>query len=135
MEARIRRELGDPVADIVMGCSDAVAVPGEPKAPWPVRKQEYLQHLADETDADVLLVSACDKLHNLRSIIADLRTIGPALWDRFGQKDPAMHLWYYRSLAASYHGRVPAVLCEELDRLVADMAAKASPAASQAAGT
>jgi GTP pyrophosphokinase len=127
MEARIRREFGDRVADIVMGCSDAVAVAGQAKPPWRDRKAEYLQRLAGEEDADVLLVSACDKLHNLRSILADLRAIGPALWDRFSEKDPAAQLWYYQSLAACYHGRVPAALSEELDRVVADVKAMAVP--------
>ena len=126
-ETRIRREFGDRVADIVMGCSDAVAVAGQAKPPWRVRKTNYLQRLADEEDADVLLVSACDKLHNLRSIVADLRAIGPALWDRFTMKDPAAQLWYYKSLAACYHSRVPAALSEELDRVVADVEAMAVP--------
>jgi GTP pyrophosphokinase len=79
-----------------MGCSDAVAVPGQPKPPWRDRKAAYLDRLAGEDDPDVLLVSACDKLHNARAIIADLRAIGSALWDRFTQADPAAQLWYYQ---------------------------------------
>lgn len=118
MEQRIRGELGGRVAGIVMGCSDAVAVPGQAKAPWRERKAAYLDRLAAEADPDVLLVSACDKLHNARSVAADLRAIGPALWDRFTQKDPVAHIWYYQSLAAAYRGRVPAGLSAELDRTV-----------------
>jgi len=120
--ARIRREFGDRVAGIVLGCSDAVAVPGMPKPPWRERKQRYVERVAAEADQDVLLVSACDKLHNSRTIVADLRELGPALWDRFGQHDPAAHLWYYRSLAACYAGRVPSGLSAELTRVVAEMA-------------
>jgi hypothetical protein len=75
----------------------------------------------------VLLVSACDKLHNLRSIVADLRALGPALWDRFSEKDPATQLWYYQSLVACYHGKVPAALSQELDRVLADVKAMAVP--------
>ena len=127
MEIRIRREFGDRVADIVMGCSDAVAVAGQAKPPWRDRKAGYLQRLADEEDADVLLVSACDKLHNLRSIVADLRAVGPELWDRFSEKDPVAQLWYYQSLVACYHGRVPFALSEELNRVVADVKAMAVP--------
>jgi len=130
MEQRIRGECGDHVAGIVMGCSDAVAVPGQAKPPWRVRKAAYLAHLAREQDTDVLLVSACDKLHNARSIAADLRAIGPALWDRFSQSDPAAHLWYYQSLAAAYHGRVPPGLSAELDRtvsLIRSLAAREQP--------
>jgi (p)ppGpp synthase/HD superfamily hydrolase len=121
MEQRIREEFGDHVAGIVMGCSDAVAVPGQPKPPWRDRKAAYLDRLAGEDDPDVLLVSACDKLHNARAIVADLRAVGPALWDRFTQADPAAQLWYYQSLASCYQGRVPPALSDELNRTIRQM--------------
>jgi GTP pyrophosphokinase len=124
-EARIRREFGPLVANTVVGCSDAVAVPGEAKAPWRERKEGYIRHLSDETSPSVLLVSACDKLHNARSIVADLRTSGAAMWGRFSQRDPAEHLWYYQSLADGYLGRVPEALTAELNRVLADMRALA----------
>ena len=75
--------------------------------------------LASETDPDVLLVSACDKLHNTRSVLADLRAEGSAVWQRFNQPDPAVQLWYYSSLADIYrdHGLDPR-LQAELDRTV-----------------
>ena len=124
-EARIRREFGPLIADTVVGCSDAVAVPGEAKAPWRERKERYLRHLSDESSPCVLLVSACDKLHNARSIVADLRASGAAVWGRFSQRDPAEHLWYYQSLADCYAGRVPEALAAELNRVLADMRALA----------
>jgi len=124
-QARIRSELGDQVADIVVGCSDAIAVSGEAKAPWRERKERYIRHLAGETDPRVLLVSACDKLHNARSIVTDLRATGAAVWGRFSQRDPAEHLWYYQSLAGCYAGRVPDELAAELNRTLADMRALA----------
>ncbi len=86
----------------MVGCSDTIAVPGQPKPSWHERKFTYLQRLAEEHDQDVLLVSACDKLHNARSILADLRAVGPGLWDRFSENDPATQLWCYQSLAAAY---------------------------------
>jgi GTP pyrophosphokinase len=120
-EARIRRDFGDRVGDIVMGCSDAVGVPGQPKPPWRERKDAYITRLAHEGDSDVLLVSACDKLHNARSIVADLRSIGPALWDRFSQNDPAAQLWYYDTLAGSYQGRVPPALADAVSDAISQM--------------
>jgi (p)ppGpp synthase/HD superfamily hydrolase len=129
-QARILGEFGARVADTVAGCSDAVAVPGEAKAPWRERKERYIRHLAGETDPRVLLVSACDKLHNARSIVADLHAIGAAVWERFSQRDPAQHLWYYQSLAGCYAGRVPDGLAAELDRVLADMQALAHGDAS-----
>ena len=120
-EAAIRRDFGDHVAGIVLGCSDAIGGVGQVKQPWRDRKTAYLVHLAAEHDPDILLVSACDKLHNARAILADLRAVGPALWDRFNEKDPAMHVWYYQSLADSYSGRVPVSLNRELTRVVAEI--------------
>lgn len=120
-QARIRREFGDHVTDIVVGCSDAVAVPGQPKPPWRDRKTAYIKGLRGDTDPDVLLVSACDKLHNARTILTDLRAVGPAVWDRFSQHDPAAQLWYYQSLADCYQGRVVPGLSEELNRVIAEM--------------
>lgn len=125
-EARIRRGFGGHVADIVLGCSDAVAVPGTPKPPWRERKAAYIERLAREDDPDVLLVSACDKLHNARAIVADLHAAGAAVWDRFSQHDPAAQLWYYQSLASRYHGRVPSALSGALDDTVSQMRALAA---------
>ena len=126
-QARIRREFGDRIAAIVAGCSDAVAVPGQGKPPWRVRKEAYIARMAADGDSDVLLVSACDKLHNARAIVADLRTVGPVVWDRFSQPDPASHLWYYESLAACYRGRVPNRLADDLGRVLADMRTLTDP--------
>ncbi len=121
MATLIQDEFGEHVGGIVLACSDAIGMVGQAKAPWRDRKSSYLVHLVDQEDSDVLLVSACDKLHNARAIVADLRTIGPALWTRFSQHDPAAHLWYYRSLAACYVNRVPAPLASELDRVIDQM--------------
>lgn len=124
-EARIRAEFGGHVADTVLGCSDAAGIPGQAKPPWRERKEAYLRRLAASPNRDVLLVSACDKLHNARSIVADLRATGPAMWERFTVTDPAQQLWYYQSLAACYPGRVPPALADEVTRTVNEMRALA----------
>ena len=48
-----------------------------------------------------LLVSACDKLHNARSIVADIRTIGEEVFDRFSATHEQT-IWYYRRLAGVF---------------------------------
>ena len=122
IERQIRDAFGDHVTSIVLGCSDSAAVPGQQRPPWRERREQYLAHLAEEASPDVLLVSACDKLHNTRSILADLRDVGPDVWDRFTFSGPDAQLWYYQSLADSYRGRVHPGLSSELDRTVADIA-------------
>lgn len=116
----IRARFGGTVADIVDGCTDAYV---EPKPPWRARKEAYLAHLASGSPS-VRLVSASDKLHNARTILADLRVHGPALWVRFtAGRDGS--LWYYRALVQAFeaHGRTP--LVGELDRTVQEIEAVA----------
>ena len=119
---RIEEQFGPRVARIVMACSDAIAVPGQPKPPWRQRKETYLRHLA-EADEDALLVSACDKVHNAGSILADLRGEGDAVWDRFTVKDPRMQLWYYASVSEIVTRRLPGPLTAELGRIVEELSA------------
>ncbi len=61
---------------------------------WKIRKTESIKHLASASE-DAKLVAFGDKLSNLRAIAADYRRLGDALWERFNQKDPAEHAWYY----------------------------------------
>ena len=109
---------GERVAGIVRDCSDAEPKEGEEKENWRPRKERYLTGLAHHPD-DSLLVSNADKLHNARSILADYRIHGEALWSRFtaGGED---QLWYYRSLAALFHDR-GTPLAAELERVVTEL--------------
>jgi (p)ppGpp synthase/HD superfamily hydrolase len=116
----IRGRFGDAVADIVKGCSDTFE---NPKPPWRQRKEAYLEHLAGASDG-VRLVSAADKLHNARSLVADLRQQGEAIFDRFnGKKDGT--LWYYREVVRALEQGGGTPLVEELRRVVAEMHALA----------
>jgi (p)ppGpp synthase/HD superfamily hydrolase len=123
---RIATDFGERVARIVMACSDAVAVPGEPKPPWRERKEQYLHHLDANADPAVLLVSACDKLHNASSILADLRIEGDVVWQRFTVTEPHAQLWYYTSVAEVLQRRLPGPLTDELGHVVKDIEARVS---------
>ena len=89
----VRRRFGQRVAKVVDGCTDADTYP---KPPWRERKEKYLRHLKT-ADADTRLVSAADKLNNVRSILSDYRAVGESVWSRFnGGREGT--LWYYRTL-------------------------------------
>jgi (p)ppGpp synthase/HD superfamily hydrolase len=89
----VREQFGENVADIVMGCTDATEIP---KPPWKERKQAYVHDLVLASPS-VLLVSACDKLHNARSLVLALRHEGEAAWRIFkGGREGT--LWYYRAI-------------------------------------
>lgn len=113
---RIRAEFGDPVARVVEECSDSF---GEPKPPWRERKQAYLEHLEQASEA-ALDVSLADKLHNVRTIVVDYRAVGERLWDRFNAGRDEV-LWYYRSLAAAFARLRPGPLATELGGAVAEL--------------
>jgi (p)ppGpp synthase/HD superfamily hydrolase len=115
----IRNKFGDSVAKIVDGCTDADETP---KPPWRERKERYIEHLK-ESDSPTRLVSASDKLHNTRAILADLRRHGSEVFERFiGKKDGT--LWYYRALVTAFreHGD-HTDLIDELDRVVTEIEA------------
>jgi (p)ppGpp synthase/HD superfamily hydrolase len=104
--AAIRQNYGTDVARIVEDCSDALPAVGAKKPAWLQRKKRYLGHLRT-VDKSAMLVSAADKLYNLRSICADYREIGDQVFERFkmdGNKR-ALTLWYYQSLLNVYIDR------------------------------
>jgi (p)ppGpp synthase/HD superfamily hydrolase len=93
MLQEVRRRFGSRVAKIVDGCTDADSYP---KPPWRERKEKYIARLKKE-NAETRLVSAADKLNNIRSILSDYRALGESVWSRFnGGRDGT--LWYYRTL-------------------------------------
>jgi (p)ppGpp synthase/HD superfamily hydrolase len=93
MLREVRRRFGARVAKVVEGCTDADSFP---KPPWRERKENYISHLK-KVDADTRVVSAADKLNNVRSILSDYRAIGESVWSRFnGGREGT--LWYYRTL-------------------------------------
>ena len=63
---------GERVAGIVRECSDSEE---DPKPSWKERKAAYLEALPHHSRS-AILVSNADKLHNLRTIVADYRQIG-----------------------------------------------------------
>ena len=112
----IRSKFGERVARMVDGCTDSDQTP---KPPWRQRKESYLQRVQRE-EADVLLISAADKLYNVREILMDVRENGRAVWERFtGGREGS--LWYYRALAGAFRGRAPDPLVDELDRAVSEL--------------
>jgi len=109
MLKEVRRRFGARVAKVVDGCTDADTYP---KPPWRERKEKYLRHLK-KADADTRLVSAADKLNNVRSILADYREVGEYVWSRFnGGRDGT--LWYYRALLEEFLRRSPNRITREL---------------------
>lgn len=117
-EAELVDAFGPRVARIVVACTDSHETP---KPPWKARKTAYLGELRDKP-SDVKLVSACDKLHNARSIARDLAdpSVGAGVWSRFtAPRDET--LWYYRSLVDALRQGFPHHVVDELAAVVAEL--------------
>jgi len=112
----IEAKFGPRVAGVVRACSDTDV---QPKPPWQARKEAYLAHL-EQADADTLLVSCADKLHNARAIGMDLRTHGPAMLRRFNAP-PGGTAWYYQALAEVFARRMPGPLARELALVASEL--------------
>lgn len=98
----IRTRLGEDVLRLEEGCTDGVPDATGEKEPWAILKERHVAHLKTVPD-DVLMVSACDKLHNLRSILCDLKN-GEAVFERFSvPKDKT--LWCCDTLVTIFEAR------------------------------
>jgi len=125
MLKEVRRRFGARVARVVDGCTDADT---DPKPPWRERKEKYIARLKKE-NADTRLVSAADKLNNVRSILSDYRAIGESVWSRFnGGREGT--LWYYRTLRDEFLHHKPNRITRDFDLAVNDLELLVSPANS-----
>ena len=125
-EAEIRARFGEHVARVVVACSDGVDGPRD-ETDWKKRKQRYLHHLEhDELPDGTLRVAAADKLHNARSILADLRDHGPGVWARFHAAG-AEQAWYYGELRRVLEAlHADSVVTRELSRVIGELEAEIS---------
>jgi (p)ppGpp synthase/HD superfamily hydrolase len=111
----VRRMFGARVANIVEGCTDTFV---EPKPDWIERKNAYIDEVK-HADDETRLVSASDKLHNVRTILSDYRKDGETIWTRFkGKKEGT--LWYYRTLSDDF-ARKPNRITRELELAVQEL--------------
>lgn len=112
----IEKRFGLEVRQIVEACSDST---GGPKGEWEPRKLAYIAQIQQKSSR-IALVSVADKVHNARSIVADLRRIGVEVFDRFtGGREGT--IWYYSELSRTFNEFHPSFLATELERLVVDM--------------
>jgi (p)ppGpp synthase/HD superfamily hydrolase len=122
-------KFGSAVGEIVAACSDSVASDASQKAPWLERKQKHLEHLRS-VDRAVALVTAADKLHNLRAQIRDVRRLGANTMTRFNAS-PAQIICYNREIAiaiAKYRDSAPIGELEEATTILAHLLGVEAPA-------
>jgi hypothetical protein len=127
---RFGASAGGAIHAIVDACSDRApgAEPSEQRdaSTWVDRKTAYLDELqGTDVPRSVLLVSASDKLANVRSTFSDLAAgRGLAVWDTSNAPEPkrAWQLWYHRSLAEAFRTRLDGPLPGLLSDAVSELA-------------
>lgn len=95
----IEKRFGKRVAALVASESEE-KYPGEDKSlTWKRRKEDSLVVLKNSTDIGIKMLWLADKLANMRSLAREYSERGEEMWKKLNQKDPAMHRWYYQSIA------------------------------------
>jgi len=92
-------EFGSKVSDVVQAFQDPTEVPagvtmvGDTE--WARSKKMYL-HKMSELPSDVLLVIACEELHELSEWVIDYSVNGSAMFSRFQKANRMEWFWYYK---------------------------------------
>ncbi|MBM4382418.1 MAG: bifunctional (p)ppGpp synthetase/guanosine-3',5'-bis(diphosphate) 3'-pyrophosphohydrolase [Deltaproteobacteria bacterium] len=120
-EAELRGRFGADVAKMVRALSDVLeGDTARNKSDWLKRKRRYVAHLA-RVKKRVRLVSACDKLDNLRALVDDVATHGVRTLRRFSGS-PSQIRWYYEAVIEALGTGIPPRLRAELRHLAAELA-------------
>ena len=80
---QLEDDFGMRVRTIVDGVTEKKGNNGE-RLPWMTRKKDYLETLKNAPE-ESLLVSAADKIHNLRSLIEEHRIMGNEFWPMYAR--------------------------------------------------
>lgn len=113
-EHKMREDFGERVVAIVKDVTK-----DENETDWHECAKAYLRHLEREASDEAMIVSASDKIHNLRSTLTDYETYGEDLWTRFTTKSSVDQQWWYESILGVMIKRgVPIELIEQLDQHV-----------------
>ena len=103
----------DEIRALVVACTDGLPDAEGHKESWRTRKHRYIEHCSQDTplEREALVICAADKLHNLRSLLIDLREHGPDVFLKFVKDEPSLRgkgeatLWYYETLLAIFERR------------------------------
>lgn len=92
--SQVRDRFGVEVAEVVQACSES-----DRNMPWEERKRRVIENLRT-APFEVKMVSAADKVDNLRAIATDLAKLGDEVWTRFNRGREEQE-WYYRNVLVS----------------------------------
>jgi (p)ppGpp synthase/HD superfamily hydrolase len=94
----LTEQFGVRIANLVRAASEQ-----DKSLSWEARKQHTIDGLK-EASLEAIQVITADKLHNLKSIRADLEENGEKTWERFNRGKHDQH-WYYASIVKELEPR------------------------------
>lgn len=94
----LKEQFGSRIAGLVAQESENKWEDLPAESTWHIRKEETLEHLVT-LKLDAKMIALSDKLANIRAIKRDFDALGDKLWERFNQKEPKEHAWYYNRIA------------------------------------
>lgn len=95
----IKRRFGARVSALVQSETEDKLLERPPADTWMERKEDSLLMLRNTKDEQVKILWLADKLSNMRSFYREYCQKGNEIFQALNQKDPAMHGWYYRTIA------------------------------------
>jgi (p)ppGpp synthase/HD superfamily hydrolase len=127
LRTRIGEKFGAVVLETVLAVTEARTGPDGDELSHEERKSDYLVRLALASDR-ARWVCAADKVHNVGSILADLkRTDFPEnVWDRFRQGQEGTVRWYRQVCDRLGEVRFEAPIMEELRSVTGELEAAAA---------
>ena len=102
---RIKQQFGAKIADDVLLLSHSAPDETTERASKAVRNAIYLDNMRSASK-NVVLVSCCDKIHNLRTMHADYLSLGEKFWKAFSQS-PRDTMDNYKKLGEVYAEKLP----------------------------
>lgn len=115
--ARIVEQFGARVGELIMAATDSTSVDPDRKLAWSDRKLDHIAHLVANTDPDVAILIASDKLHNLESMAANIATTEHPF---DGYKGGALGtIWFFEQIRAALGDQFPAAFIARWDTALA----------------
>lgn len=113
----MKKDFGLRVAEIVKENSENKTPGGNKnkRETWDIRKKIKLAQLKNAS-REALMVSAADKIHNLRSIIRNYDALGEGLWKNFNAP-PEKKFWYYKEAVEIISKKLGGKISRELKKV------------------
>ena len=94
----ILENFGERIAQLVEHETENKREGEDPGKTWKIRKLESLAVLENCDCIETKILWLGDKLSNLRSLSRDFEKVGPAIFERFNEKDPKEQRWYHQTV-------------------------------------